>query len=134
MQQQALRGRCLCGGVRYRLEGELLSLCFCHCTSCRLAAGATPVAWGSVQLADFNLVAGDLRFVHSSQGVTRGFCADCGTSLTYAHGPRPEEIDVALATLTDPLPEFPRDHLWVQDKLPWVHVPADQPQYPGWRR
>ena len=29
----------------------------------------------------------------------RGFCNSCGTSITYAHDARPDEIDVTLVTL-----------------------------------
>ena len=32
-------GSCLCGGVRFRIEGELGPVQVCHCTQCRKAQG-----------------------------------------------------------------------------------------------
>jgi hypothetical protein len=61
--------------------------------------------------------------------VVRGFCAACGATLTYQHQARAEEIDVTLASLDAPAALAPRDHLWVQDKLPWVRINDGLPQH-----
>ena len=103
--------------------------CFCHCTSCRRAAGAPFVAWGTVDEADFRIAAGRLAVVRSSHPVERGFCSACGTSLTYRNAQRPGEIDLTLATLDAPAAFEPRMHIWVQDKLPWVRIADDLPRY-----
>jgi uncharacterized glyoxalase superfamily protein PhnB len=57
--------------------------------------------------------------------VWRGFCAVCGTSITYRHEEKPAEIDVALASLDDP----EECHLWLEDKPSWVHISDGLPQY-----
>jgi hypothetical protein len=46
-------GGCLCGAVRYRITGEPRSSSTCFCRSCRLASGATPVAWLVVGLGQY---------------------------------------------------------------------------------
>jgi hypothetical protein len=51
------------------------------------------------------MLRGVLALHRSSQRVLRGFCASCGTALTYAHDARPAEIDVAVAALGDGLPQ-----------------------------
>jgi hypothetical protein len=63
--------------------------------------------------------------------VWRGFCARCGTSLTYRHEVRATEIDVTLATLDDPTLLRPQTHVWVKDRLPWVAIDDQLPQYDG---
>jgi hypothetical protein len=122
-------GRCLCGGIRYRAGGPWRNLCNCHCESCRRAAGAPYVAWGTIDQAKLELVEGRLAIVRSSENVQRGFCGRCGTTLTYAHEARAGEIDVALASLEAPASLAPQAHIWVQDKLPWVRIDDGLPQY-----
>src|SRR5256885_11925437 len=83
MGETCYLGGCLCGGVRYQVSGAVSNPCFCHCASCRKAAGAPMVPWGTFARTSFRLTRGALAEYRSSPGVTRGFCAVCGTSLTY---------------------------------------------------
>jgi hypothetical protein len=128
-RQVILLGGCFCRAVRYRVSGNVTNLCFCHCTSCRRATGAVMVAWGTFPLEHFAVTEGSLDEFESSPGVKRGYCASCGTSVTYRHELRRDEIDVTLATLDDPTSLTPNAHIWVQDKLPWVRLADGLPQY-----
>lgn len=125
-------GGCLCGATRFRASGSASSLCFCHCRSCRLASGAPFVPWGTFPRSGFEITSGKLTPYASSERVSRGFCSTCGTTLTYEHGTRPGEIDVALAALDDPTLR-PECHIWVSHKLPWVELGDGLPRYPEWR-
>jgi hypothetical protein len=122
-------GGCLCGRVRYEAGGEASNLCFCHCETCRRATGAPMVAWGTFAAANFSVVQGRLAEYRSSPHVTRGFCADCGTSLTYRREDRSGEIDVTLASLDEPRALVPEQHIYVEDKLPWVIIADGRPQF-----
>lgn len=117
-------GGCLCGAVRYEIGGDGTQLCFCHCTSCRRATGAPMVPWGTFARATFVVTRGVLTEYRSSPEVFRGFCATCGTSLTYRHAKRDAEIDVTLGTLDSPEVFPPEAHIWVEDKVAWI-VPGD---------
>lgn len=127
-------GGCRCSAVRFEAAGEATNCCYCHCTSCRRACGAPFVAWATFPSAGFRLLHGTLASVRSSAPVTRGFCSACGTSLTYAHDARPEEIDIALATLDDARTIAPEYHIWMADALPWDRPGDGLPQYRGWKR
>lgn len=129
MADSKYAGGCFCGDIRYEATGAVTNLCFCHCTSCRRAAGVPAVPWGTFVLANFKIVKGTISSYRSSPGVARGFCARCGTSLTYHHGARAEEIDVTLASLDDPTILKPERHIWMQDELPWVVVNDGLPQF-----
>ena len=128
---QTYSGGCLCGAVRYQVSGSARNLCFCHCRSCRLATGAPAVPWGTFARADFHVTRGRLAQYRSSSAVTRGFCAACGSSLTYSSEARDGEIDVTLATLDEPMRLTPQVHVWVGDKLPWVNISDGRPQFPA---
>ena len=127
-------GGCLCGGVRYRVSGAARNLCYCHCRSCRLAAGAHCVAWATFDAERFELLRGEQSRVRSSERVLRTFCGRCGTAIGYLNDARPRELDVALATLDEPGELAPACHIWVSHKLPWVRLTDGLPQFPEWRR
>jgi hypothetical protein len=129
MSETVYLGRCLCRSVRYEAHGAWRNLCHCHCESCRRAAGAPFVSWGTIDRDKFAVVHGALSIVRSSQDVERGFCGACGTTLTYAHARRDREIDVTLASLEDPSLVTPQAHIWVRDKLPWIEITDGLPQY-----
>jgi hypothetical protein len=131
MTQNTYAGGCLCGAVRYEITGPASNPCFCHCTSCRRATGAAMVPWGTFALEAVRFTRGRLTEYRSSPGVWRGFCASCGTSLTYRHEARGAQIDVTLVTLDDPTPLAPQMHVWVQDRLPWVAIGDSLPQLPA---
>jgi hypothetical protein len=129
MQKPTYAGGCLCGSVRYEVSGAVSNLCYCHCSSCRRAAGAPLVPWGTFARDSFRVTRGVLSEYRSSAPVLRGFCAACGSSLTYCHQARPAEIDVTLATLDDAARLPPQMHVWVGDKLPWVSIADGLPQF-----
>ncbi len=116
--------------MSYAFDAEPLYACHCHCQSCQQAAGAPFVTWATFPAADFRIGEGVIAEYHSSPGVTRGFCAQCGTSLTYAHRDRPGEIDITVVSLAEPERISPRSHIWVEDKAPWLVIDDDLPQYP----
>jgi len=122
-------GGCLCGAIRYRAAGASTALTLCHCRSCRRAAGAPSVAWAVFRSADFSFVSGEPKRFHSSPGVVRTFCGDCGTPLTYQCESRPDSIDVTTATLDQPDAFAPTCEIWTEQKLAW-QVVNTLPLYP----
>lgn len=133
MSETINAGRCFCGDVRYRVTGMPRSVCYCHCESCRRTAGAPSVAWATFAAERFAVTTGRLAVHASSPEVERGFCARCGTPITYFHGGRPAELDVAVATLDAPAEFAPEMHIWVEDKLPWVSIDDGLPCYDRFR-
>lgn len=131
MTQAVYVGGCLCGAVRYQVSGAVRDPCFCHCASCRRAAGAPLVPWGTFAREALRITHGSLSEFRSSPGVWRGFCPGCGTSLTYRREGRQDEIDVTLASLDDPTAIQPLMHVWVADRLPWMTIGDGLPQFPA---
>jgi hypothetical protein len=122
-------GGCLCGAVRYEARGVPRYACFCHCASCRRACGAPLVPWATFARSELNITRGALAQYRSSVRVLRGFCAACGSSLTYLNEARGEDLDLALASLDDPAVLAPTMHMWVKDKLPWVSIEDGLPRH-----
>lgn len=122
-------GRCFCGSVRFRIDSEPLFACHCHCESCQRASGAAFVTWATFPATSFDMQSGILAERNSSPGVTRGHCAVCGSSVTYVHGDRPQEIDVSVVCLDDPEAIEPQAHIWLEDKPSWLAIGDALPQY-----
>ena len=125
-----LEGGCRCGQVRYRTEAAPFNQTICHCLDCRRSAGAPMVAWFTVP-PDTLAFTGEPRIHASSPGITRGFCPNCGTTLTYQR--RPDEIDVTTASLDQPDDHPPVDHTMTAGQLSWVKLADGLPRHPQLR-
>ena len=122
-------GGCLCGAVRYRVAGRPEATSLCHCHSCRRAAGAPSLAWAIFAEGAVTITAGELAEHETSPGVHRGFCARCGTSLTYRRDNRPGLFDVTTASLDDPEAFPPAMEIWTEERLSWTAASAALPQF-----
>lgn len=77
------KGACLCGAVRFEVEGELPPPDACHCSHCRKSSGhyfaSTDVPRDSLTVHG----AGHVAWYQSSEKVRRGFCSICGSPLFW---------------------------------------------------
>jgi hypothetical protein len=115
-------GGCLCGRVRYRFEGAAPATNVCYCRSCRMATGGPVVAFADLAPGQFAWIAGDPAFYASSPKVRRGFCAHCGTSLTYENKDAPDGVHVLSVTLDDPTPFAPAAEFYAEERIPWIRA------------
>jgi len=122
-------GGCLCGGVRYRVDGTLSDVGACHCSQCRRTTGHYFAATTCKRDAlDFDADE-TLAWYESSPGIYRGFCARCGASLFWRDSRR-EEIDILAGTLDKPTGLKLVDHIFVADKGDYYEITDGLPQRP----
>lgn len=125
-----LTGGCQCGGVRYRVSGELVYAALCHCGDCRKAAGAPAVHWTAFPAGAFELLHGELREYRSSKLATRGFCPTCGTGITYRNETNlPGLIDIQGGTLDDPDALPPQIHVQAAERLAFMEQAHELPAF-----
>jgi len=72
---------------------------------------------------------GEPRRYRSSPAVERGFCARCGTTLTYAHDEDQADIQVATATLDRPEAWPPTHEVWISQRLRWAATDPARPSF-----
>jgi len=94
-----LKGRCLCGAIRFRLVGEKRNVVVCHCGQCRRWHGHVG-AYTRVAKDDLELE-GEVAWFRSSEIARRGFCRDCGSSLFWERIGT-DLISVAAGSLDEP--------------------------------
>ena len=107
-------GGCLCGAVRYKLNGELRGVINCFCEQCRRTSGHH-VAATSVPLTQFTLEKDDqLNWYTSSESAQRGFCGKCGSNLFWKNNQR-ENISIMAGTLDTPTGLATVENIFVED-------------------
>jgi hypothetical protein len=89
------------------------------------------VPWATFARTELHFTRGAPTEYRSSPAVLRGFCATCGTSLTYLNEARAQDIDLTLASLDEPQRLAPAMHVCVAHKLPWLSIEDGLPRYPG---
>jgi hypothetical protein len=111
-----LSGGCQCGAVRFAIDGALGRASICHCRMCQKAFGAfyAPL----VSAPDLRWTRGAPRHFQSSNRARRGFCADCGTPLTFEPDDGP--VELAIGAFDDPSAVRPTVQLDLAARLPWL--------------
>ena len=99
---EAVTGGCLCGGVRYRIDGECRDVIWCHCENCRRTHGHA-AAYTAVNRSELVFIEDEtLAWYHDASPDTwRGFCNRCGASLFWDARSGNGRISVAAGTLDE---------------------------------
>ncbi len=116
--ESILSGGCLCGAVRYKVQGPAVQTTLCHCEDCRRASGAPVVAWTFFRSGALSWEKGSAKLVVFAER-ERSFCGDCGTPLMFYDPGIPEWFEINTNTLDDPEVHAPSDECWTEDRLPW---------------
>jgi hypothetical protein len=127
-----LTGSCLCGRVRYEIDGRVGPMGHCHCSTCRKAQGGAFVTNAPVRTKYFTLRAGAdaVAEFESSPGKWRCFCRTCGSPLWSRRATEPDIVRIRVGLLDGDPERRPLGHVWVSEKAPWYEIPDDLPRYP----
>jgi hypothetical protein len=121
-------GGCQCGAVRFRVRGALGEASICHCRMCQKATGGFFGPYVEVKLAELVWTRGERKLFQSSNKVRRGFCAGCGTPLTFEYdGSR--RIGVCIGAFDEPGAIRPSEQLGPRDRLPYFAELAGLPDH-----
>ncbi|GEM_PF-484070 len=123
------KGSCLCGGVRYEVEGPLTAMACCHCRECRKASGAEFATNASIASSNFRLLSGQalLREFESSPGQARVFCGKCGSPIMKRIADKPDILRLRLGCLDSPLEQKPRARVFLSEKLLFSEISDEIP-------
>jgi hypothetical protein len=121
-------GACLCGAVRFTVNGDLAPPDACHCSQCRKTSGHV---WASTDVAKAALtITGEeqLRWYQSSANVRRGFCSTCGSALFW-DPVRRDTIGVAMGAFDQPTGTHLHVHIFTADKGDYYDIADGVPQF-----
>jgi hypothetical protein len=125
-----LTGSCLCGSVRFQIDGKLGPAGYCHCSQCRKASGSAFAANAPVRRKYHSFLRGEdsIREFESSPGKFRAFCSHCGSPVYSRLDAEPETLRIRLGTLDQDPGRRPLVHVWVGSKAPWHTISDDLPR------
>ncbi len=140
-------GFCLCGGVQYLLECDLIGsagqVCYCHCSMCRHAIGVTGAAAIAVPDKHLKLTSSKtLKHYQSRHDTIRSFCNECGCSIIFKYSGEPNTTWIYAATLNDAFQnslefeQFMNDptkacHIYTSNRPTWVKTKENEVALPS---
>lgn len=106
-------GGCLCGAVKFEIEGPLRDVVNCHCGQCLRFHGH----YAAYSAANKNRVRildpeAQLKWYRSSRHARRGFCGRCGSSLFWDRSGA-QTLSVAAGSLDQPTGLRTRAHIFI---------------------
>ena len=127
-------GRCLCGSIRFTVEGALPPVQVCHCVDCRRAQGG-PFATNLPVKAEavvFTAGEGTAACFTSSPGKRRWFCPRCASPLYSERDALPGIWRLRAGLLDEPVDTRPASHgFWPSRARWWPDADDGLPRHDG---
>jgi hypothetical protein len=126
-------GGCLCGAIRYRAEGAPRGSVACHCRDCQRVAAGASANFLMLRKNDVTITDGEPRQWSkrgdSGRGITRAFCATCGSPLFITLEALPDAVGLTAGSLDDPSVFRPGMELWLGSAPPWHRPEPGVPHF-----
>jgi hypothetical protein len=120
----AVEGRCLCGAVRLEIGTPARWAWHDHSKTSRHAHGAAYATYVGSWRSRFRILAGAAhiaRYQDKDAGWTRGFCARCGTPLTYERAHAPQMVNLPRALFEGGTGREPLYHVAIEERPEWAY-------------
>ncbi len=127
--RETLHGGCLCRAVRFEVPGPPRWVAYCHCGSCRRQTASPVSCYAGFDADTVHFTAAVPTYHGSSPGVVRGFCARCGTPLTYAAQRFPGELHLFTGVFDAPEKLQAGAHVFWHERLPGFDLHDPLPRY-----
>jgi len=128
-QDVRVAGSCLCGAVRYEVDGELRDVVNCHCAMCRKTHGHIGAYTAAKKTALRLTESRGLKWYAASSIARRGFCSECGGSLFWEPTGK-DYVSIAAGTMDPPTGLKTVMQIYVNSAGDYYTIPADVAQRP----
>lgn len=129
----ATTGGCVCGAVRFEVEGEPLFSSNCHCRECQRASGGAYVPWMGFPRRAVSVV-GNVKYFErmadSGTSEREGFCPDCGVRIVAYADALEGIVLVRAGCLDDPSRYRPQIDIYSSSAQPWDLMDPNLPKFP----
>jgi hypothetical protein len=133
MSEKELSGSCLCGAIRYRVQGPWLRFVHCHCSRCRKVTGAAHATNLFAESSNFRWISGQENAARydlpNAARFATSFCRTCGARVPHAS--RDGRNYVVPAGSLDEAPDMkPQGRIFWGSRAPWS-CEDDLPKFEG---
>lgn len=128
MSERVETGACFCGAITAEMHGEPFWIAVDHDDDCRRAIGGPLTVWVGYRPAQVRFTRGTPKSFSKTKGVTRTFCADCGTSIGYADEGLDDELYLSIGYFDHPERFKPMAHAYWGERLPWIEFADGLPR------
>lgn len=114
-------GSCLCGAVRFEIEGDFERFFLCHCDRCRKGTGSAHAANLFSTTATLTWLSGEAlatTYQVPSSRHQRSFCSSCGSALPRAK-PGGGMLVVPAGSLDSDVEIRPLAHIFFASRANW---------------
>lgn len=125
-----LRGRCLCGEVRYASRGTPGAMWYCHCPSCARSSGVGFATWIAVPGVSWDSGQSQRARVTLSAELVRSFCRICGSQLPAERRDRSGAL-LPAGGLDSVHGLRPSRHAFAEQRMAWLPEMASLPACPA---
>ena len=120
-----MKGGCHCGAIRYEVSAAPFDADYCHCRDCQKTSGAPVVAWMDFQKDQVTWSGNEPAEYISSEYIRRGFCPQCGSTLSYRSTRYPDYFTLSIASLDEPDRVKPNYHIHTDSQVSWLSIDDD---------
>jgi hypothetical protein len=116
-------GVCACGAVRIEIDVPARWAWHDHSAASRLAQGCAYATYVGSYKSRFRILDGEDAITrYEADGVTRGFCARCGTPITYERARSPTMVNIPRALFTSRTGRETRYHMHMEEAPDWAYA------------
>ncbi len=118
--------RCLCGNITLEATGPAQYTEYCHCKWCQKSSGSAFMLWAVFDKDNVRVTSGELSYFQSSEKLKRGFCKNCGSSMSIHFD---GNFDITLGVMDNPEPFRISRHIWNKSRIRQVCIIDELPRF-----
>ena len=126
---RSVSGGCTCGAIRYEYTCDPVLSVNCHCRDCQRTTGSGYAPLIIIWKDDFRILSGAIKYhtklSDAGNTMQRGFCPECGSTLTLFEPHRPKLMFIHAASLDEPAIYKPTMDIFTSSSHSWDAMNAE---------
>lgn len=124
-------GSCLCGAVKFEMEGEFKKFFLCHCSLCRKVTGSAHCSNLFAPNGRLRWLSGEDKlsfYRHEDGNFARNFCSICSATMPLFVKKR-NMVVLPAGCLDSDIDITPQAHIFIGSKGNWDGILNDKPTF-----